>query len=183
MIGYIKKSFLKRSLKKHKSFRDKKITSLDKAQSIGIIGQITNENSYKEIHTLFSALQTPRRSVWLMGFVDKNSVPYYCLQQLSADYFCKKNLNWYGKPSFIQLDDFLDKDFDILIDFSRNNLPSLHYILAMTKAKLLIGGNEHSQELYDIFIDDEEELAHHQFLSVIDNYLHKFTGHASHQSI
>jgi hypothetical protein len=143
---------------------------------MGIICQITDENSYKEMYDLFSKLHSPKRTVWLMGYIDEKNVPYYCLQQLSADFFSKKNLNWYGKPDFVQANDFINKDFDILIDFSRNNLAPLQYILTVSKAKLLTGANEYAQNLYDVFIKTENETDHLTLLKIIHNYLHKFTG-------
>ena len=176
MISYIKKSLLKRHIEKHRSSREKKLISLEKAHLIGMVCQITDEDSYKEIHTLFSKLQSHNRTVWLMAYIDKKEVPYYCLPQLSADYFSNKNLNWYGKPSFVQLDDFLNKDFDILIDFSRKKLSPLRYILSVSKAKLLVGANEHTQDLYDVFINDETEPDDLKLLKTIHNYLLKLTG-------
>jgi hypothetical protein len=176
MIHLIKKHLLKRSLKKHTPFREKKIVSLEQVRAMGIICQITDEDSYKKIYDLFSKLHSPKRTVWLLGYIDERNVPYFCLPQLSADYFSKRNLNWYGKPDFIQLNDFINKDFDILIDFSRNELSPLQYILSASKAKLLIGANEHTQDLYDIFIHDETEPEHLKLLKIIHNYLQKLTG-------
>jgi len=176
MISLIKKHFLKRSLKKHKSFREKQMASLEQVRSMGILCQINDENSYKEIYDLFSKLQSPKRTLWLMAYIDERNVPYFCLPQLSADYFSKKQLNWYGKPDFVQLHDFLNRDFDILIDFSRNNLPPLQYILATSKAKLLVGANGYAQHLYDIYFHDETESNHLQLLKIIHNYLHKLSG-------
>ena len=176
MINKIKKYLLERCLRNHKPSRVKTIVSLEQTRTMGIICQITDETSYKEIHTLFSKIQSHKRSVWLMGYVDERRVPYYCLDQLSADYFSRKNLNWYGKPDFVQLKDFINKDFDMLIDFSRNDLSPLRYILSSAKAKLIIGSNEHAQDLYDIYIKDETDFDHLKFLKIIHNYLHKLTG-------
>jgi hypothetical protein len=176
MIKYIKRRLLRRSIEKNDLSREKKIISLEKAQAIGIICQITDEDSYKEIFALFSKLQSHTRTVWLMGYINEKNVPYFCLQQLSADYFSKKHLNWYGKPDFVQLKDFINKNFDMLLDFSRNDLPPLHYILSSSKAKLLIGANEHSQDLYDIYIKVDIELDPLKLLKTFHNYLLKLTG-------
>jgi len=176
MLNRIKKSLLKRSIAKHKPSREKKLISLEQTRTIGIICQITDEDSYKEIHNLFSKLQSHNRTVWLVGYINEKKVPYYCLQQLSADYFSKKHLNWYGKPDFVQLNDFISKDFDLLIDLSRNNLPPLRYILATSKAGLSVGANEYMQDLYDIYIKDEDHLDYLKLLKIIHNYLLKLTG-------
>jgi len=176
MLNFIKRYLLKRSLEKHKAVRKKNIVSLEQTRSIGMLCQITDEDSYKAIHNLFSKLHSPKRTVWLIGYINKKTVPYYCLEQLSADYFSNKQLNWYGKPDFVQLKDFLNKDFDILIDFSRQNLPPLHYILSVSKAKLMIGANEYSKDLYDIYINDDTHFDNLTLLKTIHNYLIKLTG-------
>ena len=177
MIHLIKNHFLKRSLKKRKIFREKEIVSLEQAKTMGIICQITDENSYKEIYDLFSKLHSPKRTVWLIGYINERNVPYYCLQQLSADYFSKKQLNWYGKPDFVQLNDFINKDFDILIDFSQNDLPPLQYILSASKSKLIVGANEYAKTLYDVYIiNDNTQPDHLKLLKIVHNYLQKLTG-------
>jgi len=176
MLRYIKKKFIARSLNSQKISREKKIISLDRTRSIGMLCQITDEESYKEIHNLFSKIHSHKRSAWLLGYIDEKKIPYFCLEQLSADYFSKRNLNWFGKPNFVQLHDFLQKDFDILIDFSRNDLTPLRFILSSSKAKLIIGANVYSQDLYDIFINDETQWNSLQLLKIIHNYLHKLTG-------
>ena len=152
------------------------MASLEQVKTMGIVCQITDEDSYKEMYDLFSKLHSPKRTIWLMGYIDESKVPYFCLPQLSADYFSKKLLNWYGKPDFVQLNDFVNKDFDILIDFSRNDLSPLQYILAVSKAKLIVGANEYAKDLYDIFIHDEARLDPLRLLKIIHNYLLKFTG-------
>jgi hypothetical protein len=152
------------------------IISLEQVRTMAVLCHITDEDSYKEIHDLFSKLHSPKRNVWLMGYIDEKKVPYYCLPQLSADYFSKQNLNWFGKPNFIQLTDFVKKDFDILIDFTRKDLPPLHYILSTSNAKLIIGANEYAQDYYDIFIKDTSRWNYIILLKNIHNYLLKLTG-------
>ena len=176
MINHLKKYLLERCLNKHIVFRGKKIISLEKTNTMGILCHITDEESYKNIHDLFSKLHSPKRTIRLMGYIDQKEVPYFCLQQLSADYFSKKHLNWYGKPKFIQLYDFINKDFDIIIDFSRNDLAPLRFILNTSKAKLIVGANEFSQDMYDIYFKDEDNLNNLKLLKTIHNYLLKLTG-------
>jgi len=176
VIKHIQERLLRRSIEKRELSREKKIISLEKAQTIGIICQITDEDSYKEIYALFSKLQSHTRTVWVMGYIDEKNVPYFCLQQLSADYFSKKHLNWYGKPEFVQLKDFLSKNFDMLLDFSREDLPPLRYILSSSNAKLLMGANEYSQDLYDVYIKVETEIEPLNLLKTFHNYLLKLTG-------
>jgi hypothetical protein len=176
MIKKIKKHLFKRCLKNNKPLREKQLISLEQVKTMGLVCQITDEDSYKKVYDLFSKLHSPKRSVWLLGYVDERKVPYYCLQQLSADFFSKNELNWFGKPDFAQLNDFLNKEFDILIDLSRSDLAPLHYVLATSKAKLLTGANNCFKDIYDIFIMDEAEMDDLKLLKTIHDYLLKLTG-------
>jgi hypothetical protein len=176
MIHYIKKRLLNRSLKKLKVSREKVLISLENTHTIGILCQITDEESYINIYDLFSKLHSQKRMITLMAYIDQKEVPYFCLPQLSADYFSKKHLNWYGKPHFVQLKDFMNNSFDILIDFSRNDISPLRYILSASKAKLIVGANEYAQDIYDIYIKDDTHPDNYKLLKNIHNYLLKLTG-------
>jgi hypothetical protein len=175
-INLLKNKFLKKVINSHKVLRDKQIISLDLAKSIGIITRISDEDSYKLIYSIFSKLQSQEKSGWLMGYIDEKMVPHYCLQQLTADYFCKKNLNWYGKPDFVQMNDFLKKDFDILIDFSDTPFPAIQYVLAQSQAKLIIGTLPEFKEYYDLYIQIEDPTNKYEILNNIQLYTKKLYG-------
>jgi hypothetical protein len=176
LFNVIKTNYLNKYLKNRKTLRNKEIISLDKAKAIGIISEISDEDSYKHIYSLFTKLQTSQKSVWLMCYVDNKEVPYYCLQQLTADYFSKKNLNWFGKPDFIQMKDFIAKDFDMLIDLNEHSFPSIKYILAQTNAKFLVGSVPEHQSFYDLYIKMEERTDKIEILKNIHIYTKKLTG-------
>lgn len=175
-LNFFKKKYLNKFLKTHKVLRNKEIISLDQAKSIGIITRITNEDSYKLIYSIFTKLQSQHKSVWLMGYIDDKTVPHFCLQQLTADYFCKKNLNWFGKPDFVQMQDFLLKEFDLLIDFSDAPFSAIQYVLAQSKAKLITGTVAESQDYYDLLIHIDDKSDKIEILKHIHLYTKKLYG-------
>ena len=170
ILNVVKNYFFNKYIQDNKADRNPKLVSLQKARSIGFLCNITDENSYKEIFSLFSKFQNSNRSLWLMGYVDDKLVPYYCLQQLTADYFCNKELNWFGKPDKIQIDDFIKKDFDILIDFTRKPFKPVQYILKLTNAGFVVGGNSFHRDDYDLFIDNQDA----DNFNLLEN-IHKYT--------
>lgn len=176
MLEVFKNKYLKKYLKTHKVLRNKQMTALEKAKSIGILTRITDEDSYKLIYSIFTKLQSQQKSVWLMGYVDDKLVPHYCLQQLTADYFCKKNLNWFGKPDFVQMNDFLQKEFDMLIDFSDGPFAAIQYILAQSKAKFITGSLPELKEYYDLYIQTEDPTNKYEILNNIQLYTKKLNG-------
>lgn len=173
MFEFIKRYALKKHLSEHKVTRDRKVVSLRNAKNIGIVAEITDEDSYKEIFAVFSKLQTISK-VQMVGYIDEKMVPFYCLDQLAADYFCKKDLNWYGKPEMVQVSDFINTDYDILIDFTRRDLAPIQYMLTLSKAQFIVGGNKENQEFYDLIIEGTD--SHKKLLENIYVYTQKLIG-------
>lgn len=175
-MGLIKKHLIKKYISENKKVREPQILALRNAKRIGILCNITTEDTYKDIYAVFSKLQTTQRSVWMMGYIDDKAVPFYCLQQLSADYFCNKDLNWYGKPEKGQIKDFVNMEFDMLIDFSHDVFDPLRLIMAITPAKLIVGSEKRNTEYYDLLIQSEEPLSNMELLHNIDKYTLKLAG-------
>ncbi len=175
MFSKTKRYFLRKYIREHRVDRQRQVSSLKQARSVGILCEITNEDSYKNIYALFSKLQMESKTVRLVGYVNEKEVPFYCLPQLTCDFFSNKHLNWYGKPMMPQLLDFTKLDFDILIDFNyRDNAP-VESLLALTKSKFIIGQNQGTSQYYDLFINDtNKDYAH--FLEAIYKYTSKLSG-------
>ena len=174
MFDFIKKYALKKHLSANAIERDRKVVSLRCAKNIGMVCEISDEDSYKDVFAVFSKLQTISK-VQMVGYINENAVPFYCLEQLAADYFCKKNLNWYGKPDMVQVDDFVNTDFDILIDFTISSLPPIHYILTLTRASFVTGGNPFNKEFYDLWIEGDD-LSNKKLLENVYIYTQKVKG-------
>lgn len=174
MFDFFKKRALKKYLSIHRVERERQIVPLCKAQSIGMICEITDEDSYKHIFALFTKLKEIAK-VQMIGYVDEKEVPFYCLEQLAADYFSNKCLNWYGRPEMVQIEDFVVSDFDILIDFSHRALPPLQYILTLTHAKFITGSNLEHKDTYDLLMEIEED-DDFKLLENIGIYTKKLSG-------
>ena len=175
-MNFIARTFLKKYIEANKVEREKRLTSLEKAKDIGLICKITNEDSYKEINAIFTGLQQFNRTLWLVGYCKGKIIPFYCLQQLTADFFCDKDMNWYGKPMKVQLNDFLKRDFDILIDFTHDENEPVRTLLTLTNAKCIAGANDSNKDFYDLSIDTQEEITSQELLDQINLYTKQLTG-------
>lgn len=176
MINWIKNRWLSNHIAKSKKERYRSITSLSKAKTIGFLCTIDSEEEYKSILSIFTQLQQENKNVRLVAFTNEKAVPFYCHEQLTADYFCLKDLNWFGKPTMVQVNDFMEIDFDMLIDFSqRPGLSPVQLILQLSQAKLIIGANPAHKEMYDLFINDEM-VNNKTLIDNIDLYSRKLIG-------
>lgn len=174
MFDFIKNYALKKHLAANMVVRDRQLVSLKNAKSIGMVCEITDEESYKDVFAVFSKLQSISK-VQMVGYINENEVPFYCLEQLAADYFCRKDLNWYGKPNMVQVDDFVNTDFDILLDFTKSSLAPIHYMLTLTHSTFVAGGNLANKDYYDLLIEGKE-LSNMKLLENIYVYTQKLKG-------
>lgn len=175
MFSFIKKYFRKKYLADHKPDRSPSIVALPRAKFIGLLCEITDEDSYKDIFYIFTKLQESGRQVRLIGFVNDKEVPFYCLPQLTAEYFCLKHLNWYGIPVVEQINDFLKQECDMLIDFNYRFHPAVQSVLSMSHAKFIVGRLAECQSSYDLFID-AAEISNLKYLEAVSTYTQKLTG-------
>jgi hypothetical protein len=175
MLPKLKNYLLKKDIAAHKPQRKRAIHSLKTAKTIAIIAEITDEDSYKNIFSLFRQLQQYGLKVFLLGYIDNSIVPFFCLKQLTTEYFCKKELNFYGKPDIPRLNNALNESFDMLIDFTHKNHIPISYILQVSHAQFIVGANHHHRPLYDLFLSLEKEHTAQDLSQMIDYYTNKLT--------
>ncbi|MDR2980484.1 MAG: hypothetical protein LBV02_08635 [Bacteroidales bacterium] len=176
MIGWLKNRLLSKYIAENKKGRGRTITSLARAKSIGFLCTIDSEEAYRNIFAIFTKFQQENKNMRMVAFIKEKEVPFYCLRQLTADYFCLKDLNWYGKPTMVQVNDFMEFDFDVLIDFTtESDLAPIRLILQLSQAKFITGANHKNRNFYDLFIDDEMA-SNKTLLDNIDLYSKKLIG-------
>lgn len=177
MLSWLKNTLLAKYVNENNGIRNKKVSSLKQAKSIGIVTTIADEESYRSVFSIFSTLQRENRTVKLVAYIDEKEVPFFCLKQLTADYFCRKDLNWYGKPAMVQVKDFMETEFDLLLDFSPHSYPAVRVILQLSKAGFKIGANPKHDSCYDLYITGANG-EYQTLFKHMDTYSHKLTGEA-----
>lgn len=176
MLNWLKYRYRKKYISKNLSQRNRDFVSLKGAKQLGIVATIANKEEYLDIFSIFSQLQQMEKNVKMIAYIDEKEVPYYCLQQLTADYFCQKNMNWYGKLMMPQLVDFMNEKFDMLVDFTHRFYTPIQTVLSLSKSRMIVGGNSTQKELYDLFIDMNGATDNRQLLENIVIYTSKLTG-------
>jgi hypothetical protein len=176
MFNNIKNRYRDRYILKNCSRGNKQFISLKEAKHIGILTSIANKEEYIDILSIFSQIQQMEKTVKMVAYIDEKQVPYYCLQQLTVDCFCRKDMNWYGKLIMHQVIDFMNTEFDMLIDFTHQFYAPIHTILTLSKSLMITGGNNTQKEQYDLFIDIDEKMNYQKLLENIIIYTSKLTG-------
>ena len=79
------------------------------------------------------------------------------MPMLQFDFFFLKDLNWYYKPQNYIIKNFLEKDYDILINLCTSNCVPVKYLAGGSKAKFKVGKYEQDLSIYDMMIDVKKD--------------------------
>jgi len=174
LIDKIKVFAGKYYLNQHKNniIRNRKISNLDNAKTIGIVYILEDEATYNHITRFVKLLQDKQITVKAIGYFEGNIRPIYAIEKLSLDFYDKKDLNWFNKPSGSYVNDFMKMEFDILIDLSLVDIFQTKYISTLSKSKFKVGkGGEFNKEIFDLMIDINSKTSLDEFITLIIHYL------------
>jgi hypothetical protein len=68
-------------------------------------------------------------------------------------HYSPKDFGWKGKIKNIDLQNFIDESYDVLICYYKNEILQLNQITAASKANLKVGISRNDERLYDLIID------------------------------
>jgi hypothetical protein len=152
--------------------RNRKIMNIDDAKTIGLVYDASDEATYGVVSNFVRFFQDNQKTVKALGFVNYSRLPHYCFPKLSYDYFTKKELNWYFKPNAARVNDFINEEFDIMIDLCMHDCFPLNYISGVSKAKFKVGryGEKHSA-IYDFMLNVDHNISMEDYFKEIIRYL------------
>ncbi len=152
--------------------RTHKVVSMEDARNIGILYDATDEGNYEVVTQYLRFLRNKQKEVKTLGFVDKKELPQNKFAKLGIDFFTKKHLNWQLIPTHPLVNNFINENFDILINLSVDKCFPLQYISAVSKAKFRVGRYELGHtNYYDLMINIETDSTLKNFIEQIDHYL------------
>lgn len=126
----------------------------EKVKSVGVIFDASDEHKYKRAAHLIGYLKTHHKEVFAIGYISFKEVPHYADITLSYNYLLKKDISWYNFPQAKFTEDFLNKDFDLLIDLNFENIPVLRTLVMSSLAHCKIGLNQGDDtEILDFMLE------------------------------
>ena len=151
--------------------RKKEVCNIDEAKSIGILYDATLEHQIKMIQPFVSYFFNLKKDVKALGFVNSNQLLYCHIPKLQYDFFYKKDLNWYYKPQNYIVDNFIKKEYDILINLCDSKIIPIKYLVASSIAHFKIGIYEENYEIYDLMISLKEDKSLNKLMNEIKHYI------------
>jgi len=160
------------NLKKHlKSLnRQVKTHNFNTAKSAGILFSSPDDDSFKAIKDFLTFLSEKDLKVCALGYVPSKKIPQQFLLRKGINFYCNTDLNWYYKPKNEIIDQFVNREFDILFDLSLNDYFTVNYTGSLSKASFKIG--VHKENAYqDLVIDVNKNKSVDYLIEQIKHYL------------
>tara|TARA_B100000886_G_C20364396_1_gene466658 strand:- start:53 stop:598 length:546 start_codon:yes stop_codon:yes gene_type:complete len=151
--------------RKHQAF------NIDSAKRITILFDGTEPEDIKLVKAFVGNLSNGKEMVSALGFVDQKDKSFEHMSSLHFDFFSNTELNWYGKPQGMVIDNFLSEDYDILIDLSLKKFYPLTYLAVASPAKFKVGRFRNDVSVFDLSIDNSKKQNLAYLIDKIDHYL------------
>lgn len=153
-------------------YRKKQAINFVEAKSVGILFDATNPEDFELVKKYIKFLKDHKKRVRSFGFYNAKEVPAMQYSKLEYDFFTKKQVNWHSKPTDPLIANFVEEEFDVLINFTVHQCLPLVYIAALSKAKFKIGKHFPKYEMYyDLLLDVADGKSLKYFMRNVDVYL------------
>ena len=122
-----------------------------KVSSIGVIFDHDSYYNYDFFRNLIKDLGVKDNKIRFIAKVDleKNKPNSW------DSFFSLDNFDWLGRPKSVDIDDFVEQPFDVLISYYKPNQLELNFVTARSKANFKIGISNEDSRLHDLSIDVE----------------------------
>ncbi len=130
--------------------------SLKQAQNIGILFNIHSETELQEAEDLALALKTTNKKVQLMGFLSNKLLKIKSNSTLLI--ISEKDIDWNYVPKKEKIINFVNNEFDILINLCTEICFPLTYVTAMSKSLFKVGAyNPKQAAIFDFMLDTQQQ--------------------------
>lgn len=174
-MNFIKKYYQDAKLKKAYSLnkRLKEFSNFSLIKTIGVISNPQNEDQMDQFLRIVNHFHVRGKQTFSLLFLDKLIKDEIFLNKIEGHVITKKNCNWIGTPKKdINLNHFINKDFDLLIDLSFTPSFSLNYLFILSKARLkAMPTNNFSRQYADLMLDSIKTDNKFNFATELIHYL------------
>ena len=141
-------------------------------KTVGVIFDASNAEDFELIKRYVVYMREHQKKVKVLGYFSSKKIPSLTYSKLEYDFFSTKETNWYGKPTTHVIDNFIEEEYDLLIDLNIHDHYTLKYIASLSKAKFKVGKyTEANKLIYDMMIEVDETKNLKYFLRQVDTYL------------
>ena len=149
------------------------------AHSIGVLFHIDQLQHQEIIDKFIQRLKDNGKEVKILAFLDdKEQQP-----NLNFNHFSLKELNWFYQPKHPKVDQFINTQFDYLINLDDSGSLPLTYISACSKAQIRVGSFTDKTYCFDFMIETHEQQNLQHFITQLDFLLTRLNSRKHEKTI
>ncbi len=149
-----------------------KCVELADVKTVGVVFDASDEDKYKRSAHLIRHFASMRKEVKSIAITNAIEIPAFVDNTLSFNYIIKREVNWFNYPNNKHVSDFVNKEFDLLINLDFSGNESLNFIVNTSLAHLKVGlNNENKNAELDFMLEGIENDDLNIFLKEILRYL------------
>ncbi len=163
--------FLKKEVTKIK--RARTILNIKDAKSVGIVFNCDKAEDVDLIKKYDNYLTELGKKVKAIGYIGIKEPSANMAWWTGQPYITRKEINWFLEPQKQFIGNFVEEEFDLLIDLNISGELPLMFVTALSKARCKDMG-KYSEEylgLYDVMIETDETKTLKYFLKNVDTYM------------
>lgn len=149
--------------------RNKAIMNFDTAKTALILMDGADATSEKSILLFFDYLKANKIQADRLSYFHRKAANREAKD--SEFLMDKKNISWLGSPKGKEYDPVVNREYDLLFDFSLKRYFALQWIVELSKAKFKIGILKGKTNPYDFMIDPGQSGLVSEYIEQIKKYL------------
>ncbi len=162
----LKRNAIKKSIETHLKKRNTSSTGISSLKTLAVLVDASNSINIGAIVKLANELQVNPENLKVVGYKEDKDIE----DDKDAAYYNDKSFAVNGSVKNRALQDFMNKEYDVLINFYEENKLELNYVAAVSKAKLKIGFAEVDNRINDLIIGSTTNDTN-LFISELKKYL------------
>ena len=152
-----------------------KVVNYSNAKSIGIIYPVSTTDYQDFVNKFIDFLREEIgfKTIVSIGYCDTKEIPNFIVDPSAKHQFFTKNeldINNFGNNKEVK--NFINQDFEILIDFSRDNINPIKHIVASSKSGFKIGRHStENEKFFDFMVEMNKTAPISQFINQVNTFL------------
>ena len=165
----IKAHYLRRSLAQRLRTNSVRRSSMpfERVKTVGIVYDRDSRTDESNILAFTKQLEREGKRVQLL-VVTPDKVPN---PEAATPEFTRGDRNWYGAPVGTTAVEFMNRDFDLLLNLCSVTDPAVEYLTAASRATFRVGTSTATDAPYELVIDPGANTETRQLIQQISRYL------------
>ena len=153
--------------------RQRAFMNLEECKTIGILFVYDTPENFDLLKKYVSYLKDFKKKIKAFGFFNMDAEPPgLSYSKVEFEFFNRKDLNWYGRPTIVYTQNFIEEQRDVLIDLNLNDAVPLKFMAAKSNARFKIAKlTEENKKYCDMLIAYDKTKNFKYFLAQVDTYL------------